>query len=103
MLAVAGGGGGPKNIYRSKFLMQLEIKCINQPQDPCLMQGMTFFTVPWKNKGMLTKHCGRKGLGLLEAGHCVSFALGLVSYKFEFTEILININAHLTPSQCILW
>ena len=51
---------------------------------------------------MLTKHCGRKSLGLLEAGHCVSFALGLVSYKFEFTEILININAHLTPSQCIL-
>ena len=41
MLAVAGGGGGePKNIYRSKFLMQLEIKHINQPQDPCLMQGM---------------------------------------------------------------
>lgn len=39
MLAVA-GGRGPKNIYRSKFLMQLEIKCINQPQDPCLMQGM---------------------------------------------------------------
>ena len=60
-------------------------------------------SVPWKNKGMLTKHCGRKSLGLLEAGHCVSFALGLVSYKFQFTEILININAHLTPSQCILW
>ena len=52
---------------------------------------------------MLTKHCGRKSLGLVEAGHCVSFALGLVSYKFEFTEILININTHLTPSQCILW
>ena len=52
---------------------------------------------------MLSKHCGTKGLGLLEAGHWVSFALGLVSYKFQFSEILININAHLTPSQCILW
>ena len=40
-------------------------------------------------------------MGLLEAGHCVSFALGLVSYKFEFTDILININAHLTPSQLV--
>ena len=52
---------------------------------------------------MLTKHNARKRLGLLETGPCVSFASRLVSYKFEFTDMLISINAHSTLSQCILW